>query len=123
MCPDASAGSIADIVYSGISPFPGAISGVLISVINQQRFFAEQFTGDAIGTIIAERYQPGITSLATAHVLRLMAVQDLGTSNVSIGDLTTTNANLSEMARQFEERGIFQLKSLAKGMKVGKSRG
>lgn len=116
-------GSIENIVFSGISPFPAAVSGILTSIIDNNRFFMENFTGETIGTTIAERFQPALTDLSTANVLKLMAVQDLGVQKVQIGELETDNKNLMEMAKQFEDKGMFELKSLSKGIKFFKARG
>ena len=119
-----SAGSVKDYVYSGISPFPLAISGILPTLVNNSIFFVEQMTGDSLGTTsIADRYQPAITHLAQSNVLKLMAVQDMGVQSVSIGDLTTDNSNLMELAKQFEEMGKTELLSLTRGIKFFKSRG
>lgn len=119
-----SLGSVRDIVYSGISPFPSAVSGVLASLVNNAAFFVENFTGDTIGTTnINDKYQPALTDLATANVLRLMAVQDLGVSSVTVGDTSTNNNNLMEMADRFEKMGLIKLKSLSKGIKIFKARG
>jgi len=52
-----------------------------------------------------------------------MAVQDMGVQFVSVGDLSTNNNNLKELAIQFEETADLQLKSLAKGIKIYKVRG
>ena len=121
--PSLNTGSIVGIVYSGISPFPTNISGILTSIVDNQRFFINQFTGDSIGSVIAEKYQSALTDLSTANVLKLMAVQDLGIQSVSVGDVTTNNSNLIEMAKMFEDRGILMLKSLSKGAKIFKARG
>lgn len=122
--PAQNTGSIRQDIYDSISPFPSTVSGALTFIVNNAVFFAEQLTGDTIGTTsIGERYQPAIHNLAIANVLRLMGTQDMGVKSVSVGDLSTDNSNLMEMARQFEERGIFQIKALTKGIKYYKARG
>lgn len=121
--PNQNTGSLVAIVYSGISPFPSNISGILTTIIDQNRFFIENYTGDTIGSVIAEKYQNPITNLATANVLKLMSIQDYGVQQVTIGDLSTNNSNLLEMAKQFEERAMLEIKSLSKGLKFFKARG
>ena len=121
--PNLSSGSIALNIFNAISPMPTGISGLLITIVDTQRFFTEQYTGDTIGAVISETYQSPITDLSTSNVLKLMAVQDMGVKSVSIGDLSTDNSNLMEMARQFEEKAMFSLKALTKGVKVYKARG
>lgn len=116
-------GSIADIVYSGISPFPSAISGVLTSLVNTNIFFIENQTGDTIGSLVANKYQPALVNLTTANVIRLMAVQDLGINQVAVGDLNTNNNNLMALSKQFEEIGMLELTSITKGLKYYKARG
>src|SRR3990167_8740505 len=111
--PNVNTGSIALNVFNSISPMPTGISGLLVTIVDQQRFFVEQYTGDSIGSVIAEKYQPAITDLTTSNVIKLMAVQDNGVQSVSVGDLTTNNSNLRDMAKEFEERAMLQLKSLA----------
>ena len=121
--PDVNTGSIADFVITGIIPFPTAISGILTTIVDNQRFFVEQFTGETIGSVIGEQFQPAITHLSTANVLQLMAVQDFGVKSVTVGDTTTDNANLMAMSQQFRDIGIGQLQSLTKGVSVFKARG
>lgn len=116
-------GSIALNIFNLISPLPNSVSGLLITLVDNRRYFVENYTGDTIGNTIAERYQPAITDMALADTLRSMAVQDMGVKNVSVGDLSVDNSNLMEMAKQFEERGLIQLKSLSKGVKIYKARG
>lgn len=119
-----SAGSIRDFVYSGISPFPNSISGVLVNLVNNAITRVENYTGETLGTTsIADKYQPAITNLATANVLKLMSVQDNGVQFVSIGDLATNNQNLKEMANMFEEMGNMDLKAISKSVKIFKARG
>ena len=119
-----SAGSIREIVFSGISPFPLSVSGILSNLVNNAIYRVENYTGNTLGlTSIADRYQPAVTNLATANVLKLMAVQDNGVQFVSVGELSTNNNNLKEMANMFEEMGIMELKALSKGIKFWKARG
>ena len=119
-----SAGSIRDLVYSGISPFPNSVSGVLFQVVNNAILTVENFTGDSLGTTsIADRYQPAVTHLATADVLKLMAVQDNGVQFVTIGDESVNNTNLKDMANMYSEMGLMDMKTLAKPIKFFKARG
>ena len=119
-----SAGSIQDLVYSGIVPFPTSVSGILLSLVNNAIFRVENFTGDSLGTTsIADRYQPAITDFATANVIKLMAIQDGGVQSVTIGEESVDNKNLLTMAEMFEEMGVMELKALAKGLKFYKARG
>ena len=121
--PTLNSGSIALDIFNLISPMPTAVSGGLISIVDNRRYFVENFTGETIGATIAEKFQPCIRDLSTSDTLKAMSVQDMGVKSVSVGDLSTDNSNLLEASRMFEERGLLQLKSLAKGIKMYKSRG
>lgn len=122
--PTINAGSIRQNIFNSISPMPSAVSGALITSVNNAIFFVQNYTGDSIDSnAIPEKYQPAIQNLATATTLRLMAVQDLGVNSVRVGDLSTTNDNLFKTADQFENIAITQLKSLSKSIKFFKSLG
>lgn len=119
-----SPGSIQDIVYSGISPFPTSVSGILASIVNKAIFRVENYTGDSLGLVsIPDQYQPAVTDLATANVLKLMAVQDNGVQSVSVGEMSVNNNNLKEMAMYFEEQAMEEMKSLSTSLKFYKARG
>lgn len=121
--PDLNSGSIALNIFNAIVPMPAGISGLLVTIVDTQRYFVENYTGDTIGATISEKYQSPITDLSTSQVLKFLATQDMGVSSVSVGDLSTSNSNLSEMARMFEEKAMTEIKSLSKGLKVYKARG
>ena len=110
-------------MYSGISPFPTNISGILSVIVDNNRFFIESYTGTAVGSVIPENMQSPLINLSTANVLRLMAVQDMGVKTVSIGDLSVNNENLITMAQQFETLGREELKIISKSVKFYRSRG
>ena len=118
-----SVGSVRDYVYSGISPFPNSISGILPTLVNKSVFFVENFTGDTLGTSIADRYFPAVSDYATSEVLRLMAIQDNGVQSVSVGEMSVNNSNLKEMANYYREQAQMELKSLSKSLKFFKVNG
>lgn len=121
--PNINTGSITQFLIDSISPMPTSVSGVLTNIVNNQRYFVEQFTGDSVGDVIAEKYQSPITDLSIANVISMIAVQDLGVDSVKIGELTTSNKNLLSTSEQLREKAIFELKSLSKGIKFFKARG
>ena len=121
--PNLNNGSIALNIFNSIAPLSSNISGLLVTIVDQNRYFVENLTGDTIGNSIAEQYQLPISDMATSQVLKLMAVQDTGVKTVTIGDLSTDNANLMEMAKQFEQKAMFEIKSLQKGVRYYKARG
>src|SRR3990167_4958668 len=121
--PNLNSGSIALNIFNSIAPLSSNISGLLVTIVDQNRYFVENLTGDTIGNSIAEQYQLPISDMATSQVLKLIAVQDTGVKTVTIGDLSTDNANLMEMAKQFEQKAMFEIKSLQKGVRYYKARG
>lgn len=120
---DKNVGSIALDVFNAISPLPSNVSGLLVTIVENQVFFINQFTADTISTTIQDKYKSPLTDLSTANVLKLMAIQDMGVQSVSIGDISTNNNNLMEMAKQFENKAMLELKNLNKGLTIGKARG
>lgn len=123
--PDVNIGSIATILVNGIVPMPTGISGNLPTIIQNKIYFVNNYTGDGIGSVIPEKYQSIITDMAMADALRFMAVQDMGVQSMSLGgnDISTDNKNLSEIARQLDEKAMLNLNSLTKGMFFYKARG
>ena len=95
----------------------------MIRLVDSNRYYVENWTGVTIGSVISEQYQDPIFNLTVANTLNLMSVQDLGVQNVSIGDLSTDNKILFEMAKQFEERANIELKSLMKGLRFNRTYG
>lgn len=80
---------VGSVVYNLIDGIPVGISGTLPLLANNAVYFAEQFTGDAIGiTAISEVYQPAIIDLTVSNVLSLMDAQGIGTKIVKIGELS-----------------------------------
>jgi len=121
--PDVNAGSIALYIQAGISPIPSNVSGIILTIVNNQRYFVEQYTGDSIGNVIAEKYQPCITDLSTANVIKMMAIQDNGVDNVRLFDEQVANGNLNNMAEKYQADGMEKAKLLTKGIKFYKARG
>jgi len=120
---DKNIGSIATEVFDSISPMPNNISGLLITIVENEQFFIEQFTGENVTDPIQDKFKPNLTDLSIAHALKLMAVQDFGVKSVRVQDIQTDNSNLKDMSAEFHARAIFGLKSLSKGLKVFKARG
>lgn len=103
---------IGSIVYNLIENIPVGISGLLVggTIVDQQVYFAEQFTGNSIGTTtIVEVYQPSIISLTTSNVLSLMEAQGIGTKSVKIGELAITKGQVENSSKSFFDMGIKQL--------------
>lgn len=117
---------IGSIVYNLISNVPVGISGLLVNgfITNNQVYFAEQLTGNTIGTTsISEVYQPGITNLTIANVLGLMESQGIGTKSVSIGELSITKGMVDGTSTSFYNDGINRLKAIGERMSFYQSLG
>lgn len=112
---------IADIVWNMIDGISDGVSGILPTIVDQQRFFAEQFTGDTIGENIAEMYQPAIISLTAGNVLELLTSQGLGTKSVKIGELSISKGMNEQSASMFTTDGINKLKALGTRMSFYKA--
>lgn len=112
---------IADIVWNMIDGISDGVSGILPTIVDQQRFFAEQFTGDTIGENIAEMYQPAIISLTAGNVLGLLTSQGLGTKSVKIGELSISKGMNEQSASMFTTDGINKLKALGTRMSFYKA--
>ncbi len=80
---------IGSIVLNMVESVPTYISGATLwNMADNEIYFAEQVTGDTIGTSISEKYQPGIISLTTASVLRMMEMRGADVSSMKIGDFS-----------------------------------
>jgi hypothetical protein len=115
----ANLGSIADRIQNRIDDIPVGISGaVLIGIIDDQRIFMEEWTGQSIGsTAIAEKYQPAMTDLATAQLLQMMETFGGDASSMKLGDLSVTkggDSNLASSRNMFQAQGMKKLKALGK---------
>lgn len=111
-------------IYNSISPLPSNLSGLLIGIVNEKTDFASTYTGDSIDqSNVPAKYISAIEHLALSHVLTLISIQDLGVSEVRVGEMSTRNDNLIASAKMFEEDGMMKLKILSKGIKFFKARG
>ena len=110
---------IGSIVYNFIDNIPVGISGLLVNgiIVNQQVYYAEQFTGNSIGiTAIAEVYQPAVINLTIGNILGLMEAQGMGTKSVSIGELSISKGMKEGASADFKNLGIEQLKEIGQHM-------
>ncbi len=119
-----SVGSIGYIILDMVENVPTNISGATLhNMIEQNIYFAEQFTGDSIGTSVANQYQPAVISLTTGDVIRLMEMQGLGTKSVRIGDMSVTKG-ISEMSsKEWKDNGMEKLRNLGEGISFYKALG
>jgi len=115
---------IGSVILNMIQNVPTTISGAgLWNMIDQNIYFAEQFTGNTIGTSVANIYQPAIISLTVGDVLSLMESQGLGTKSVSIGDMSITKGLGEKTSISFRENGIEKLRQLGEKFSYYKALG
>ena len=82
---------IGSVVLNMVENVPTFISGTTLwNMVDNERLFAEQLTGDNIGTSIGDIYQPGIISLTAASVLRMMEMEGADVSSLKVGDFTVS---------------------------------
>ena len=107
---------LGSVVNTIVENIPAGISGLMTTLVNQQIYFAEQFTGNSIGTTIGEVYQPAIINLTIGNVLGLMEAQGLGTRSVSIGELSIAKGMKEGASSEFKNLGIKQLQEIGQHM-------
>lgn len=107
---------IGSVVNTIVENIPAGISGLMTTLVNQQIYFAEQYTGNTIGTNVSDVYQPAIINLTVGNVLGLMEAQGLGTRSVSIGELSITKGMKEGASTDFKDLGIKQLQEIGQHM-------
>lgn len=111
-------GSVSEIVYNMIADVPSNVSGaVLLNIIDQQRVFMENYTGQSIGsTAITEKFQPALIDLSCAELSKTIGFNGGVVSSTSLGDLSV-NKNTSSnetMTQQYKDSGMDKLKILGR---------
>ena len=104
---------VGTIVWNMVDGITTGISGILPTIVNQQVYFAQQFTGDSISVdAITETYQPAVISLSVGNVLNLMQAQGLGTKAVKIGELSISKGMNDNSAGFFINDGMSKLNAV-----------
>ena len=121
-------GSIATVVQTIVENIPTAISGAhLIGIADRERLFAEQYTGESIGSVdIAAKYQGALIDLTAAQVLSYMQIIGADVSSVRLGDLSISKGaggNLQVAGNALRDEGLRKLKELGTSMKFCVSNG
>jgi len=122
-----SVGSLATDIYNRVENVSTAISGVLVSIVDDERLNVENYTGVSIGsTAIAEKYQPAILDLSLAKTLELMGIEGADVSSVSLGDFSLkqgADSNINATAKYYRDSGMEKLKILGRKIKFTRSIG
>ena len=118
---------IGSVVLNMIEDVPLTISGATLwNIVDNERLFAETYTGDSIGTSIGETYQPAIISLTAASVLRSMEMVGADVSSVKLGDFTVAkgaSSNTSSASDKMKEDGMMKLNMLGQNTNYYKALG
>lgn len=118
-----SVGSIADAVQNRYNEdIPTSISGaVLINIADMQRIFAQEYTGETIGsTTIAEKYQPALIDLTAANLLGIVETQGSNANSFTLGDLSVNKGGGSSsvvVADMLRESGMLKLRTIGRDIK------
>lgn len=106
---------IGSVVLNMIENVPDAVSGVMPTIINQEIYNAENYTGVSIGTSVGDLYQPAIFSLVSANVLNMMSLTGADVNSIKLGDLSVSkgaNSNTADSSAKFRVDGMDKLSRL-----------
>ncbi len=104
---------IGSTVLNMISNIPVGISGIITQLVDNEIYYAEQYTGDSIGTTVIEKYQPAIISLTAATIMKMMESQGLAvTKQISIGDISLSKGVVENSSVALREDGLQKLEAL-----------
>ena len=107
---------IGSVVLNMVENVPTTISGATLwNMVDNERFNAQNQTGDTISTNIPEKYQPAIISLTASAVVRQMELTGADLSSIRLGDLNVSKggqSNTSITANSLREDGMNKLANL-----------
>ena len=103
---------IGSIVLNLVSDIPTTISGLLPTIVDQQRINAQNITGNTIGVPITETYQSAITNMTLGVVIRLMDSQGIRTNSVNIEGLSISKGVTTGIGDYFYQMGINELNEM-----------
>ena len=118
-------GSIATAVLDRTDNVSTTVSGALVQIADEERLFAEEFTGLTIGSVgIAEKFQPALVQLTQANTLNLMQLTGGDFSETTLGEFKVkkgADSNLSAAARPLHDDALMKLKALGMKMRFSQS--
>ncbi len=108
--------AIGSIVLNMVENVPTTISGATLwNIVDNERFNAQNLTGDTISTSIPEKYQPAIISLSASTVVRQMELTGADVSNIRLGDMSVSKggqSNTAITAESLRQDGLTKLQNL-----------
>ncbi len=107
---------IGSVVLNMVENVPSTISGATLwNIVDNERFNAQNLTGDTINSDIPEKYQPAIISLSASAVVRQMELTGADVSNIRLGDLSVSKggqSNTAITADSLRQDGLDKLQNL-----------
>jgi len=107
---------VGSVVLNMVENVPTTISGATLwNIVDNERFNAQNLTGDTISANIPEKYQPAIISLSASAVVQLMELEGADASNIRLGDFSISKggqSNTSITSTALREDGIAKLNNL-----------
>ncbi len=107
---------VGSVVLNMIENVPITISGATLwNIVDNERFNAQNLTGDTINENIQEKYQPAIISLSASAVVRLMEMTGADVSSIRLGDFNVNKGGQSNTAitsTSLREDGMAKLNNL-----------
>jgi len=117
---------IGSVVLTMVENVPTYISGIIVTLVDQEIWNAENYTGDSIGTTVVPKYQPAIISLSASAVARMMELQGSDASSIKLGDMTVEKGSNSPAAwtsTALREDGMAKLRNLGLELNYFKANG
>ena len=118
---------VGSVVLNMVENVPATISGATLwNIVDNERFNAQNQTGDTINSDIPEKYQPAIISLSASAIVRLMELTGADTSSLKLGDFNVNKggqSNTAITAASLREDGIDKLQKLGYSFDYYKSLG
>lgn len=122
-------GSVGSVVLNMVENVPATISGATMwNMTDQERIFAEEYTGEAIGSVdISEKYQGALISLTIGDTVNLMNLKGVDAGGYKIGDFSVSAAGrggkMDVVATKWREDGINKLNAIGVERRFGKTFG
>jgi len=120
-------GSVSETVLTLVEDVPIAISGALLDIVDRERLFAEQYTGNSIGSVgIEVKYQGPLVNLTIAKTTELMGLVGADAENIKLGDFSVDKgkgSNVFVVSDNLRKNAIAELDRLRQRFKFKKVNG
>jgi len=119
-------GSVGSVVLNMIDDVPATISGILPTLTNMEIQGIENYTGQTIGTVIIDKFQPAVLFMTAAATANAMVSQGADTSSIKLGDLDVKKGKGSSIETEalgWERKGEKEKNELGRSVNFYKARG